>query len=132
MHSCLRSDQFTHCVCVSSTHFWWGIQSVIQMIYIIFSCIDNNDVKILQKLSWLLLLYLWGVQNCRQQKVFKRLCKKSVLCIFWNKARELRQIMGSSCGLQNMRRAFEAMDKWYQKVNGIWNTNSFEGAYKSC
>ena len=52
-----------------------------------------------------------GIQNCRQQKVFKRLCKKRVLCIFWNKARELRQLMGSSSGLQNMRRAFETMDK---------------------
>ena len=27
---------------------------------------------------------------------------------------------------------FETMGKWNQTVNGIWYTNGFEGAYKSC
>ena len=44
----------------------------------------------------ILLLHFWWIQNCRQQKIYNRLCPTSVLCIFLNKARRPRQTMGSS------------------------------------
>ena len=61
---------------------------LIKCVLINKKSVDNNDDKILQKLSWLLLLHLWYIQNCRQQKVRNMLCNKSALYIFWNEARE--------------------------------------------
>ena len=111
--------------------FWWWIERVIFRWFVLFfSFIDNNDIKILPKSSWLLLLHLWWIQNCRQKKIYHRLCMKRVLYIFWNNSRRPRQTMGSWCCLQDMCRTFKTMYKWNQTVNGIWYTNSLEGAYK--
>ena len=102
MESWFISDEFIHDACFDD-----GLKGWFRWFVLFFSFIDNNDIKILQKLSLLLLLHLWWMQNCRQQKVYNRLCTKSVLYIFWNKARRPRQALGSSCCLQDMCRTFE-------------------------
>ena len=76
------------------------------------------------------------MQNCRQQKVFNKLCTKSVLCIFWNKARKPRQTMGSSSYLQDMCRTLEIMTSGTRQSMGFGipmflrePTNHIDGCY---
>ena len=47
-----------------------------------------------------------------------------------NNARRLRQIIGSSCCLQEICGTFETIDKWNQVINRICYTNGFVGSTK--
>ena len=127
IESWFTSGEFIHDACVLMMDLKGDSDNLCY-----FLVIDNNDIKILQKSSLLLLLHLLWIQNCRQQKIYNRLCMKSILCMFSNKAMRQRQTMGFSCCLQYICRSFEAMDKTNQTVNGIWHTNGLEGAYISC
>ena len=113
--------------------FWWWIERVIFRWFVLFfSFIDNNDIKILPKSSWLLLLHLWWIQNCRQKKIYHRLCMKRVLYIFWNNSRRPRQTMGSWCFCKTCVERLKQCTSGTRQSMGFGIPNSLEGAYKSC
>ena len=74
MESWFTSVEFIHGA-------WFGdvLKGWFRWFKLFFSFIDSNDIKIMQKLSWLYLLYLWWIRNRRQQKVCNRFCTKNLL-----------------------------------------------------